>query len=970
MFLLDTGSEISLIKKSSLSMINQAKQDTKQVVVIKGITGNRASTLGIVEDNVVLTNGRKVSHRFHVIDDNFPFSNCDGLLGKDFLNKHNLIIDYNKKVLTFPINDRLRELVSQLSFDSDASEIEKAQLMQICEEFNDVFHLEGESLSTTELLTHHIPIYTDTAPINVRPYRLAETHKSEINRQIQNLLSQEIIIPSKSAWNAPLLIINKKDDAFGNKQWRLVIDYRKLNEVTIGDAFPIPNITEILDSLGASKYFTSLDLADGYYQIKMSEEDREKTAFSTNFGHFEFNRMSMGLKGAPATFQRLMNIALSGLIGQVCLVYLDDIIVFGDNVETHNENLKTVLKKLREHNLKLKPSKCHFLRKELKFLGHIVTENGIKPDPSKIEAVKNFPRPKDVKTVQTFLGLANYYRRFIPNFSKIAQPINNLLKKKVKFLWDDKCEVSFTILKECLTTSPVLSYPDFRKEFILTTDASTTALGAVLSQGEIGKDLPVAYGSRTLNSAERNYSTIERELLAIVWATHTFRPYLLGRKFTVVTDHRPLLWLFSVKDPSSRLVRWKIKLAEYNFNVVFKPGKYNSNADALSRIQDFECAVITRAQTQILLKNNENDKYKYTSANEQNIITLTEDKEIKRVLNEFHNTPLGGHQGFIRTYNRIKSHYVWQNMKTDIAEMVKNCELCQTNKISLTTKMPMKITTTSSKPFEKMFLDIVGPLCSSYNNNKYILTIQDDLTKFSMAIPIPDMEAKTVAENFVTRIICTYGTPDVILTDQGTNFLSDLFKNICKYLKIKKIQTSGYHPQTNGALERSHRTLSEYLRNFSSKDPLAWDAWLPYAMFTYNTTPHTSTKYTPYELLYGFKASLPSSIQKSPEPCYNYDDYLNELRVRLQTTHKLARDNLIKSKEKSKGVYDNKVNPIILQEGDKVFVKNEKRVSKFSPIWLGPYDVVKPISRENTAVKIKHKPKVIHNNRLKLCKNK
>lgn len=811
-------------------------------------------------------------------------------------------------------------------------------------------------------MTHQIPLYDNTAPINIRPYRLAEAHKVEINKQIKEMLDEEIIVPSKSPWNAPLLVVSKKGGEDKKPQWRIVVDFRRINEVTIGDAFPIPNITEILDHLGRSTYFTTLDLASGYHQIAVNEKDRAKTAFSTSFGHFEFNRMLFGLKGAPATFQRLMNYVFSGMQGHKCFVYLDDIVVYGDNLKEHMERLEEVFQRLKNYNLKLKPSKCNFLCKEITYLGHIISDKGINPDPTKTEVVRSCPRPHNVKTIQQFLGLANYYRRFIKDFSKISQPINNLLKKNTKFNWTNECEEAFMTLKNCLIQPPILQYPDFEKEFILTTDASEFALGAVLSQGEIGTDRPICFGSRTLNKAERNYAPIERELLAIVWATHTYKPYLWGRRFTVVTDHKPLLWMLSLKDPTSRLIRWQVRLSEFNFSVVYKPGKYNSNADALSRIPEHVVAVLTRAQAKsnpkFLIEPNTE-----TSAN----VEIVEDVETqKRILGEMHDSPIGGHQGVQRTLKRVQQYYTWPGMANDVKEYINKCEICQKNKIGRGTKMPMNITSTSQKPFERVFLDIVGPMVSTHKNNKYILTFQDDLTKYSEAIPIPNAEANTVAEAFVTRVICTHGTPNSLLTDQGTNFLSQVFKNTCRLLKIKKIQTSAYHPQSNGALERSHRTLSEYLRNFTGKDPLAWDDWLPYAMFAYNSTPHTSTNFMPFELLYGFKPELPSSIKKHPEVCYNYDDYHNELRMRLQTSYTLARENLLKKKEKSKEYYDKNLVPLEVEIGKKVWLKNEKRVGKLSPLWLGPYEVTKIISPVNTEIKIKNGKKIVHNNRLKL----
>lgn len=310
------------------------------------------------------------------------------------------------------------------------NEEERKAIKGICEEYSDVFHNEGEALTYTNTIAHQIATQADSSPVNVRPYRLPEKHKTEVNRQVQEMLKNKIIRPSMSQWNAPLLVVPKKTDASGKQKLRVVVDFRKLNDLTIGDSFPLPNITDILDQLGNAKYFTTLDLASGYHQIPMANNDKNKTAFSTPYGHYEFNRMPFGLKNAPATFQRLMNAVLTGLQGIKCLIYLDDIVIFGASFQEHNKRLIEVLRRLRENNLKLQPDKCEFLRKEVTYLGHIITENGISPDPSKLEAVKNFPTPKKVKDIQAFIGLAGYYRKFIENFSKIAKPLTKLTKKK------------------------------------------------------------------------------------------------------------------------------------------------------------------------------------------------------------------------------------------------------------------------------------------------------------------------------------------------------------------------------------------------------------------------------------------------------------------------------------------------------------------------------------------------------------
>ncbi|XP_076546690.1 uncharacterized protein LOC143305763 [Osmia lignaria lignaria] len=457
---------------------------------------------------------------------------------------------------------------------------ERKHVFNIVDEFSDRFYLPGDKLGEVPNFYHSIHT-TDDVPINTRQYRYPPVHQDEIQRQVKALLLQGVIQPSSSPYNSPLWIVPKKPDAKGNKRWRMVIDFRALNEKTLSDKFPLPNITEILDKLGGAKYFTIFDIANGFHQVQMDPKDCPKTAFTTPDGHFEFVRMPFGLKNAPPTFQRLMNQVISGL--ENAHVFIDDMVVFSSSLREHEIKVKKLLNRLREFGLTLQIDKCEFLRKEVTYLGHILTENGVKPDPRKLQAVKEFPIPKTQKNVQQFLGLTGYYRRFIKDYSIKSKPLVQLLGKGIRFKWTEDQQKSFENLRDELCTQPILQYPDFNRPFIVTTDASDYAIGAVLSQGEIGNDLPIAYASRTLNKAERNYSATEKECLAMVYAVQYFRPYLYGTKFTLVTDHRPLVWLHSVKDPTSRLMKWRLRLLEYEYQVIHKAGKTNKNADALSR---------------------------------------------------------------------------------------------------------------------------------------------------------------------------------------------------------------------------------------------------------------------------------------------------------------------------------------------------------------------------------------------------
>lgn len=458
---------------------------------------------------------------------------------------------------------------------------ERKTILELCNKYYDVFYDEASDLSFSNAVKHQIRT-VDDQPVYVKSFRHPHAMKDEIQKQVQKLLDNKIIRPSISPYSAPVWIVPKKTDASGKRKFRMVIDYRKLNEKTIEDKYPLPRIEEILDNLGKCSYFTTLDLAQGFHQIEMDSDSIEKTAFSVNNGHYEYLRMPFGLKNAPSTFQRAMDNIFREYLHRFCFIYMDDVVVFSKSLEEHKQHLQRIFSKVREFNLKIQLDKSEFLRKDVEFLGHVITPEGIKPNPTKIEAIEKFPLPKTTKEIKSFLGLVGYYRRFIANFANLVSPLTKCLKKGAKIIIDDPDYLAaFHSCRELLMNAPILAYPDFSKQFRLTTDASNVAVAGVLSQA----NRPIAYYSRTLNSAEKNYSTIEKELLAILDSTKHFRPYLFGQKFVIETDHNPLVWLYKIKEPNSRLIRWKLKLEEFDFNIIYKKGRENYVADALSRIE-------------------------------------------------------------------------------------------------------------------------------------------------------------------------------------------------------------------------------------------------------------------------------------------------------------------------------------------------------------------------------------------------
>ncbi|UYV76233.1 hypothetical protein LAZ67_13003122 [Cordylochernes scorpioides] len=462
----------------------------------------------------------------------------------------------------------------QFQINKNLSFKEQERLKQILAKYTDLF---SSRLGRTNLAKHQIHT-EDAKPIKHKPYRVSAKERTIIKDQIDEMLEEGIIRPSSSPWSFPVILVKKRDG-----KYRFCVDYRKLNEVTVKDVYPIPRIDDVMDSLQGSKYFSAIDLKSGYWQVEIEERDKEKTAFTTAHGLYEFNVMPFGLCNAPATFERNMENMLGNLRWQICLCYLDDVIIYSPDFPTHLKRLEAVFRCFRESNLRLNDKKCRFGFEELEILGYITSKHGIKPAEHNIKAIRNFPRPTKVKEVQSFLGMCSYYRKFIKDFSKIADPFINLIKKSVSFTWTERQEEAFQTLKTALLSPPILGHFNPNALTYIHTDASNIGIGATLVQDIGGEEKVISYLSRTLSKAEQNYSTTEKECLAVVWSMSKLRPYLYGRHFKIVSDHHALCWLKNLKDPTGRLARWALKIQEYDFDIIHKSGKKHLDADGLSR---------------------------------------------------------------------------------------------------------------------------------------------------------------------------------------------------------------------------------------------------------------------------------------------------------------------------------------------------------------------------------------------------
>jgi hypothetical protein len=466
---------------------------------------------------------------------------------------------------------------------------ERQAIARLLNQYADVFSSGEHDMGLTNLVKHSISLVPGARPVKQAPRRLGAEKEAEVDKQIQKLRNQDLIEPAFGAWSSPVVLVKKKDGS-----WRFCIDYRRLNAVTLHDAYPLPRIDESLEALAGNRYFSTLDLMSGYWQVPLDSDAKDKTAFCTRGGLWRWKVLPFGLTTAPATFQRLMERVLHGLHWKSLLLYLDDVIVIGKSFNEHYAHLEEVLTRLRAAGLKLKPSKCHLFQREVRYLGHVVSKHGVSTDPDKIAAVADWPVPRNLLELRAFLGTVGYYRQYVEDFANKARPLTKLTAKNVMFQWTDECQSAFDALKQSLLTAPVLGYPDPTLSYVLDTDASLAGVGAVLSQVQGGKERVISYYSRALSQPERNYCVTRRELLAVVKAIIHFRPYLYGKEFKIRTDHASLLWLCRRTMPSAQVARWLEILSEFNFSIEHRAGVKHGNADGLSRRPCHDCKQCAR----------------------------------------------------------------------------------------------------------------------------------------------------------------------------------------------------------------------------------------------------------------------------------------------------------------------------------------------------------------------------------------
>ncbi|GJT74615.1 reverse transcriptase domain-containing protein [Tanacetum coccineum] len=767
--------------------------------------------------------------------------------------------------------------------------------------------------------THKILMEDDYKPTVQSQRRVNPKIHEVIKKEVLKLLDAGMIYPiSDSPWVSPVHCVPKKGriTIVANEEneliltrlvtgWRVCIDYRKLNEGTRKDHFPLPFMDQMIERLAGNEFYCFLDGFSGYFQIPIDPQDQEKTTFTCPYGTFAYRRMPFGLCNAPGTFQRCMMAIFHDMIEKTMEVFMDDFSVFGDSFDSCLSNLEKMLKRCEDTNLVLNWEKCHFMCKEGIVLGHKISKAGIEVDRAKVDVIAKLPHPTTVKGVRSFLGHAGFYRRFIQDFSKIARPMTHLLEKETPFVFSKDCIDAFQTLKKKLTEAPILVVPDWNLPFELMCDASDFAIGAVLGQQKMKHFQPIHYASKTMTEAQIHYTTTEKEMLAVVYAFEKFRPYLVLSKSIVYTDHSALKYLMNKQDAKPRLLRWVLLLQEFDITIRDKKGSENLAADHLSRLENphkdvlenkdinehfpletlgvissestpwfadyanyhagnFIIKGMSTQQKRKFFKDVKHyfwdDPYLFRTCADQIIRRCVHGQEALEILKACHEGPTGGHHSANLTARKVfDAGFFWPTIYRDAHTMIKSCDTCQRQgKISQRDEMPQN-SIQVCEIFDVWGIDFMGPFPSS-RGNKYILVAVDYLSKWVEAKALPTNDARVVVK-FLKSLFARFGTPRAIISDRGTHFCNDQFAKVMSKYGVTHRLATAYHPQTSGQVEVSNRGLKRILERTVGENRASWSDKLDEALWAFRTAFKTPIGCTPYKLVYGKSCHLPIELE-------------------------------------------------------------------------------------------------------------
>ncbi|KAM9959529.1 hypothetical protein ACTFIR_000607 [Dictyostelium discoideum] len=1036
--LVDTGSSITLMwrsiaEKLALKIVdaeNTAKSASTHKIRIVG-----HSHAEVKIDKLV------GSCRIDIVEDGEITMDC--IFGLNLINKLDLVIDTSSMKLfnkQYGIGVKLyyREFNKSIcSIDFNYLNKLSPDIGELIKKYDCIFESKLKKPGLITDIKHCITLVDENIGAYTPAYKTSPCDKEFIEVYIKDALDRGIIERSKSSKYGAPIVLNKK-----NGKTRFCINYKKLNSITVKERYPLPLISDCWYYLRNATVFSKLDLTQGYYQIMMNEGDKEKTTFVSHLGSFQYIVMPFGLVNAPATFQRMVEELLGDKLRKTAIVFIDDFIVFSFRKEEHPADLEDIFKLFKGRRISVQIEKCEIGKEEIKFLGFKISRDGITYDGSKFLDFQTLPPPTNQKELMKFLGTVNYFRSFIKNFTNYTQPFFKLLKKNINFNWDNDLESKRVELLKILAKTNVLSFPRDTMNNVIESDVSNNGIGGVMLQDS----KPVCYYSRTLNEAEKKYSVTEKECLAVVECVKYFKSYINGRKVTIITDHQPLKYILTGKF-TDRIVKWSMLLQEIDYEIVYRPGRENYLADTLSRYPkgnggslDLEIPVysITNSNSDGLLEftkeclerelNKEpfykaireyfkdgslpvepgmgreillesefysvmddylcrGTKHSQSSKNSkftgfQIVIPKT---MIIMVLKMFHECKLlGGHFGFIKTLNKIKERFHWRGMIKDIKQYTQQCNVCLSIKRKYGKKegllVPIKVV---AEPFHTVGVDFIGPV-ELKGVKIYLLVFIDYFSKWPEVYLTQYQDSETVANILFYEIITRYGAPARLVSDRGAVFLSAVVSGINKIFDTKKINSTAYHPQLDGQTENFNSTLIKMLKSFISEELYGnWSELLRCVLFTYRITPHVSTGFSPFFLLYNRQPRLPvdTSLKVNFYSNRLVLDFADDIAQSIQNNVKRARwfanQKLEKAKENQEKYYNKDRVITQITEGDYVYlhtpyVSNGSDVpKKFYRPWTGPFKVVKKLSDVNFELELGSSlaHRIINVNRLKKVVN-
>ena len=965
--LLDSGAEASFMDATAAAKWGVPLVEVSTPLVARSLNGQRLGRITQTTRPLTLRISGNHQEEVSLLIIDTPHSPI--VLGHPWMAKHRPKVDWARhEILEWDPSCSSRCLKKAHAPVVTPPREEPPNLEGVPREYHDLGGVFCRSRATT--LPPHRPydcaieLQSGATPPRGRIFSLSRPEREAMEKYLEESLAAGIIRPSSSPAGAGFFFVGKRDGTL-----RPCIDYRGINAMTVRNRYPLPLMNTAFDLLQGATVFTKLDLRNAYHLVRIKEGDEWKTAFNTPTGHWEYLVMPFGLTNAPAVFQTLVNDVLGDMVNKFVFVYIDDILIFSQDAQSHQGHVRKVLQRLLENRLFVKAEKCVFSCTSTTFLGYVISAGNIAMDPEKVRAVEQWPQPSDRKSLQRFLGFANFYRRFIRGYSSVAAPLTRLTSTKVRFTWGPEAEEAFRLLKARFTRAPILVHPDPENQFIVEVDASNTGVGAVLSQRSAGdaKVHPCAFYSHRLSPAERNYDIGNKELLAVKLAIEEWRQWLEGARvpFLVWTDHKNLEYLHSAKRLNSRQARWALFFSRFDFHLAYRPGSKNLKPDALSRIFEPEDRVeppetILRPEVFVRAVGVDiEQEVRDAAGTEAAPSGCPEGRQFvpgqsrARVLQWGHASRLSGHPGNTRTLSFIQRRFWWPGMRGDVEDFVAACSVCAQAKIphqspqGLLQPLPIP-----HRPWSHIAMDFVTGLPPS-NHFTTILTIVDRFSKAVHFVPLIKLpSASETAHLLVQHVIRLHGIPTDIVSDRGPQFISRFWKAFCTLLGTTVSLTSGFHPQSNGQTERANQCLETVLRCLCASHPASWSTQLPWAEYAINGQTSATSKLSPFECCLGYQPPLFPS-QEEEVGVSSAVDFIR----RCKRTWRATRTNLVKAGQRMKEQADRRRRPApSYRVGQRVWLSTRDipirgGTRKLAPRYVGPFTITHVISP--TAVRLR-----------------